>query len=456
VARRRAAASSEASQAALTNILVVGSGGREHALCWRLRQSASCGDLFCAPGNAGTAAEPGVRSVPASQLRSDDHAAVLAFCAANRIHLVVIGPEAPLVAGLGDALRSAGVLVFGPSAAAARLEGSKVFMKDLCAKYNIPTAAYATFGDAARAKAHVLAQGAPIVVKADGLAAGKGVVVAQSVEEACAAVDSMLVDGAFGSAGATVVLEECLFGEEASFFALVGADGVAVPLAACQDHKAVGEGDTGPNTGGMGAYCPAPVVTQQMQDAVMATCIQPTVAAMAAEGCPFSGVLFAGLMCPSDGGAPRLLEFNVRFGDPECQALMARMTGDLAALLRGCAEGRTAEAARAHLRWGGDAALCVVVAAKGYPGDFRRGTPIEGLPRAAATGALVFHAGTALDESKQVVSAGGRVLGITAVGKDICAAQKAAYAGVDALGWEGGFVRRDIGWRAVAREQGRA
>jgi len=432
-------------------VLVVGGGGREHALCWRLRRSASCGTLFCAPGNAGVQAEPGVSCLPALDVR--DHAAVATFCARERVELVVVGPEAPLVAGLADSLRAAGVLVFGPSAAAAQLEGSKVFMKDLCARHGVPTADYAVFTDAAAARAHAAARGAPIVVKADGLAAGKGVVVAGSVAEAQAAVDAMLLDGAFGAAGAAVVLEEFLPGEEASFFALVGADGVAVPLAACQDHKAVGEGDTGPNTGGMGAYSPAPVLTAAMQEEVMRVCVQPTVAAMAAEGVPFTGVLFAGIMVSPDG-RPRLLEYNVRFGDPECQALMARMRGDLAALLRGAAEGRTAEAAAAHLSWSPDAACCVVLAAAGYPGAYAGGEAIGGVEAAEATGAKVFHAGTRRDSpAGPLLSAGGRVLGVTGTGASMTAAAAAAYAGVDALQWPGGFCRRDIGWRAIKREQ---
>ena len=451
----RAAATSHAvgaAAAAPLNVLVVGGGGREHALCWRLRRSASTADLYCAPGNAGIAREPGVTVLPPSALASEDHAAVVAFCKAKRVDLVVVGPEAPLVAGLADALRAAGVLVCGPSASAARLEGSKAFMKDVCAKHGIPTAAYAVFTDAAKAKAYIMSRGAPIVVKADGLAAGKGVVVASSTAEACAAVDSMLVDAAFGAAGARVVIEDILLGEEASFFALVGADGHAVPLAACQDHKAVGEGDTGPNTGGMGAYSPAPVVTPALVEEVMTTIVHPTVKAMAAEGAAFSGILFAGLMV-SPAGEPKLLEFNVRFGDPETQVLMARMTGDLAALLAGAAAGRTAAAAAEHMRWTPDHACCVVMAARGYPGAFAKGEVIGGLDAAAATGATVFHAGTA-DKQGAVVSAGGRVLGVTATGKDTGAAAAAAYKGVDALNWPGGFCRRDIGWRAIARERG--
>jgi len=430
-------------------VLVVGGGGREHALCWRLRQSPTCGDLFCAPGNAGVASEPGVLCV---QLDVADHTAVAAFCAARRVRLVVIGPEAPLVAGLADSLRTAGVAVFGPSAAAARLEGSKRFMKDLCAKHGIPTGGFRVFSDAAAARAYVVATGAPLVVKADGLAAGKGVVVAHTTAEALRAVDDMLTGGAFGAAGACVVIEEFLVGEEASFFALVGRDGHAVPLAACQDHKAVGEGDAGAMTGGMGAYCPAPVVTPVLSEAVMRTCIQPTVAAMAAEGCPFSGVLFAGLMV-SPSGEPRLLEYNVRFGDPECQTLLSRMTGDLVQLLLGAADGDTRAAAEQHLRWSDQAALCVVVAARGYPGPYAQGERIEGLQAAEAAGAKVFHAGTRADGEGNVLSAGGRVLGVTGTGAGVAAAAAAAYAGVDALRWPGGFVRRDIGYRAIERER---
>ena len=434
------------------NVLVIGSGGREHALCWRLRQSAICGHLYCAPGNAGVVHEAGVQPVPSDLLNVSDHDAVILFCARSRIGLVVIGPEAPLVAGLGDALRAAGVLVFGPNANAAQLEGSKVYMKDLCARHGIPTAGYATFTDAAAAEAHIRAVGAPVVVKADGLAAGKGVVVARTVQEAVDAVHSMMTQRAFGDAGAKLVVEDFLTGEEASFFVLVGTDGECVPLAACQDHKAVGDGDTGPNTGGMGAYCPAPVVTPEHVQVVMDTCVKPTVAAMAAEGTPFSGVLFAGLMI--DGPDVKLLEYNVRFGDPECQALMVRMTGDLVALLLGCASGRTLEAAAQHLHWGGDASCCVVMAAKGYPGVFAKGEPIGGLRQATATGAVVFHAGTTHDyKTDTILSNGGRVLCVTGVGASVKEAAAAAYKGVDAINWPGGFCRRDIGWRAIAREE---
>ena len=434
------------------NVLVVGGGGREHALCWRLRRSPTCGHLFCAPGNVGVALEPGVVCVPPAQLDVSRHPDVVSFCAKHAVGLVVIGPEAPLVAGLADVLRKAGIPVFGPNQSAAQLEGSKVYMKDLCARHGIPTAGYAVFTDAAAAEAHIRKVGAPVVVKADGLAAGKGVVVAQSVDEAVEAVHAMMTKRAFGDAGAAVVVEDFLVGEEASFFVLVGTDGTCVPLAACQDHKAVGDGDTGPNTGGMGAYCPAPVLTPQHVADVVATCVLPTVAAMAKEGTPFSGVLFAGLMV--DGPVVKLLEYNVRFGDPECQALMVRMTGDLVALLLGCASGRTLEAAKQHLAWGGDASCAVVMAAKGYPGAFAKGEPITGLQAAGATGAVVFHAGTAAGRAPgEVVSNGGRVLCVTGVGASVREAAAAAYKGVDAITWPGGFSRRDIGWRAIAREE---
>ncbi|KAF8063074.1 CRNKL1 [Scenedesmus sp. PABB004] len=440
-----AAAAAGAPGLAPTNVLLVGSGGREHALAWKLAQSELCGTLYAAPGNPGIAAEPKV-SADAAGLDVSDHAAVAAFCKAHGVGLVVVGPEAPLVAGLADDLAAAGVRAFGPSAAAARLEGSKSFMKDLCAKHGIPTAGYAVFTDPEAAKAYVRAAGAPIVVKASGLAAGKGVIVAASVDEACAAVDDMLVGAVFGDAGSQVVIEEFLDGEEASFFALVDGED-AVALASAQDHKAAGDGDTGPNTGGMGAYSPAPVVTPEIEAQVMADIVLPTARAMVAEGCPFRGVLFAGLMI-KDGRA-KLLEHNVRFGDPECQGLMARLDSDLlAALLQAC-DGRLRDVS---LRWSPRASLTVVMAAKGYPGAYAKGTPI-GLPPAGGVpgGAKVFHAGTALDGGGRLVAAGGRVLGVTALGDDVAAAQAAAYAGVAGVAWDDAYYRTDIGWRAVAR-----
>lgn len=353
---------------------------------------------------------------------------------------VLVGPEQPLVEGLVDSLAAAGITAFGPSAAAAQLEGSKAFMKALLRKYDIPTAAYEVFDAPAEAKAFIRAHGAPIVVKTSGLAAGKGVIVAASVEEACAAVDAMLVDGAFGAAGSRIVVEEFLGGEEASFFALVDGE-TCIPLAGAQDHKAVGDGDTGPNTGGMGSYSPAPVLTPALQAQVMRDLIVPTARGMVAEGTPFRGVLFAGLMV--EGGRAKLLEHNVRFGDPECQSLMVRLESDLLDALGGALRGEDVA-----LEWSAQASLTVVLAAKGYPAAYAKGRPIRGLE--GVTGAKVFHAGTAM-EGGEVVSAGGRVLGVTATGADVAEAQRKAYAAVDQIDYADGFCRRDIGWRAVAR-----
>ncbi|WIA40335.1 hypothetical protein OEZ86_013702 [Tetradesmus obliquus] len=423
-----------------TNVLLIGNGGREHALAWKLSQSELCKKLFLAPGNPGTAAEPKVQNIP---LDTADHESVVEFCRAYDVGLVMIGPEAPLVAGLADDIAAAGIRAFGPSAAAAQLEGSKKFMKDVCKKYNIPTAAYETFTEPNAAKEYIRQQGAPIVVKASGLAAGKGVIVAQSVEEACQAVDDMLVGAMFGEAGSQVVVEEFLDGEEASFFALVDGPN-AVALASAQDHKAVGDGDTGPNTGGMGAYSPAPVVTPEIEAQVMDEIVLRTAEAMVSEGCPFRGVLFAGLMIKN--GKAKLLEHNVRFGDPECQGLMARLDSDLLAALMQACDG---ELSSVKLSWKPEAALTVVMAAAGYPGSYKKGTPINNTD--AVSTAKVFHAGTALDASGQLVASGGRVLGVTALGKDVAAAQEAAYEGVKAIDWADSYYRKDIGWRAVAR-----
>jgi phosphoribosylamine--glycine ligase len=429
-------------------LLVVGSGGREHALCWTLAASPLCQSLFCAPGNAGIATVATCVAIAA-----DDVAALVGFAAANAIDLVVVGPEAPLVLGLVDRLAEAGIPAFGPGAAAARLEGSKGFMKDLCARHGIPTAPYGRFHDAAAARAFVVARGAPIVVKADGLAAGKGVTVARTVAEALAAVDEVLVAGRFGAAGAEVVIEGFLAGEEASFFALVDGE-TALPLATAQDHKAAFDGDTGPNTGGMGAYSPAPVMTPDLTDRVMAEIIRPTVRAMAAEGIPYKGVLFAGLMIvPDESGTglprPYLLEYNVRFGDPECQVLMKRLRSDLVPALLATHEGRLDEIG---LEWRDEAALCVVMAAAGYPGAVTAGTGIRGLDSAGAVpGVTVFHAATGRDDGGRWHAAGGRVLGVTALGATVAEAQGLAYRAVDAIDWPEGFCRRDIGWRAVAR-----
>ena len=424
-------------------ILVVGGGGREHALCWAIAASPLCTRLYCAPGNAGIAAEAECVGIAA-----EDVDGLVAFARREGIDFVVVGPEQPLVAGLVDRLAEAGIKAFGPSAAAAALEGSKGYMKDFCARHGIPTARYARFTDAEAARAHVRAQGAPIVVKTDGLAAGKGVVVAMTVDEALAAIDAAMVAGQFGSAGAELVIEDFLAGEEASFFAL--CDGThALPLAAAQDHKRVGDGDTGPNTGGMGAYSPAPVVDAAMTERIMAEIVRPTLAGMRAEGRPFVGVLFAGVMIGPDG--PRLIEFNVRFGDPECQALMPRLMSDLLPALIAAADGQLANF---HLRWRDATALAVVMAATGYPGPYEKFTPISGLAAAAAQpDVLVFHAGTARRDGG-IVATGGRVLAVVATAPGIAAAQARAYAAVDRIDWPGGFCRRDIGWRAIARSGG--
>ena len=418
-------------------ILVVGGGGREHALCWAIAGSPLCDKLYCAPGNAGIAQDAECVAIGA-----EDVDALVAFAKDNAIDLVVVGPEAPLVLGLVDRLEAEGIKAFGPRANAAMLEGSKGFMKDLCARHNIPTAAYGRFTDAEAAKAYIREQGAPIVVKADGLAAGKGVTVAQSVEEALAAVDEAMTDNAFGEAGAELVVEEFLEGEELSFFVLT--DGTnALPLAGAQDHKAVGEGDTGPNTGGMGAYSPAPSLTPELEELVMETIVMPTVHGMAADGAPYVGVLYAGLMLTKDG--PKLLEYNVRFGDPECQVLMMRLRSDIVPALIASCDGvlKTFD-----LRWSDDAAMTVVLAANGYPGSYEKGSEIRGLDAAEATGAMVFHAGTKADGDR-VLANGGRVLNVTATGTTIAEAQKNAYTAVDAIDWPDGFCRRDIGWRAV-------
>ncbi|WP_316978409.1 phosphoribosylamine--glycine ligase [Shumkonia mesophila] len=421
-------------------ILVVGSGGREHALCWAIAKSPRCGKLYCAPGNAGIAAI--AKCVPLDAMDIDG---IVRFAAENKISLVVVGPEGPLVAGLVDRLEAAGIRAFGPRANAAALEGSKGFMKDLCEKYAIPTAEFQRFDEPAAAKEYIRRKGAPIVVKADGLAAGKGVILCRNELEAYAAVDHIMVERAFGGAGDEVIVEEFLTGEEASFFALV--DGVrAVPLVSAQDHKAAYDGDEGPNTGGMGAYSPAPVVTAAIAKTVMNTIITPTIEGMAAEGCAYKGVLFAGLMI--DKGVPKLLEYNVRFGDPECQPLMLRLKSDLLEALLACADGSLD---KVTLDWHSDAALTVVMAAKGYPGVYEKGSEIRGLAAAnAVEGVTVFHAGTkAADDT--IIANGGRVLNVTARGKTVAEAQKRAYKAVDAIDWPDGFCRRDIGWRALKR-----
>jgi len=422
------------------NILLIGSGGREHALSWQLAQSPSCAKLYAAPGNPGI--EIYAECVP---IASDDIDGLIAFVRAHAIDFVVVGPEAPLVAGLADRLRDIGIPAFGPGAAAARLEGSKGFTKDLCARAGIPTAGYVRCTSAVEALASLEKFAIPVVIKADGLAAGKGVIIAETAAEAEAAIADMF-GGSFGGAGAEVVIEEFMTGEEASFFALSDGKDV-IAFGSAQDHKRVGDGDTGPNTGGMGAYSPAPVLTAEIEAAVMDRIIRPTVAALAAEGTPYVGVLFAGLMLTGEG--PKLIEYNCRFGDPECQVLMMRFKGDFAALLHAAATGAVATVdapSFAH-----DYALTVVMAANGYPATPEKGGTIRNIAAAEAGGVRVFHAGTAR-EDRTLVAAGGRVLNVTATGKSVTEAQARAYSAVDKLDFPSGFCRRDIGWREVARE----
>ena len=424
------------------NILVLGSGGREHALCWKIAQSPRLDTLYCAPGNGGTA------SVAANvSLDMADHAGVIQFCQDKNIHLVVIGPEAPLVAGLADDLAAANIAAFGPSREAAQLEGSKGYTKDLCAEANIPTAAYGRFTNAQDALAYLETQSAPIVVKADGLAAGKGVIIAETMQQARDGLADIF-DGAFGEAGAELVIEEFMTGEEASFFVLCDGEN-ALPLATAQDHKRVGDGDTGPNTGGMGAYSPASIMTQELIDISMRQVIHPTLQAMAKRGTPYRGVLYAGLMLTPEG--PKLVEYNARFGDPECQVLMMRLASDIVPALEACASLDTsASLAGLSLDWHEDMAMCVVMAANGYPGAYEKGSAIGGLDKVDA--ATVFHAGTARDEDGTIRAIGGRVLNITARGKTVAQAQANAYAGVDTIEWPEGFCRRDIGHKEIARE----
>ncbi len=423
------------------NVLLIGGGGREHALAWALSASPLLTSLHCAPGNPGIAEVATLAAVDVA-----DHPAVIAYCRQHQITFVVVGPEAPLVAGLADDLSGAGIKVFGPSKAAAQLEGSKGFTKDLCREFDIPTAAYERFTESGAARDYVKRMGAPIVIKADGLAAGKGVVVAMTLDEALSAID-MMFDGGLGAAGASVVVEEFMVGEEASFFALCDGDH-ALALATAQDHKRVGDGDTGPNTGGMGAYSPAPVMTEDMVTRTMVEIIKPTLAAMKAKGHPFKGVLFAGLMITTEG--PKLIEYNCRFGDPECEVLVMRLKDDLLTLLLGAAD---RQLATMSARWYEDATLTVVMAANGYPGIPEKGTAIRGIDRARALdGVEVFHAGTA-EVDGAIVANGGRVLAVTATGATVTEAQRKAYAAVDLIDWPGGFCRRDIGWQAVAREQ---
>jgi phosphoribosylamine--glycine ligase len=422
------------------NILILGSGGREHALAWKIAASPLCTKLFCVPGNAGIAQVAECAAVDIA-----DHQAVIAYARDKAIDFVMVGPEAPLCAGIVDDLEAAGLKAFGPGKWAARLEGSKGFTKDLCKANNIPTAAYQRFKNATDAKAYVRLKGAPIVVKDDGLAAGKGVVVAATLDEAEAAID-MMFGGDGGKRAWEIVVEDCLVGEEASFFALCDGD-TAIPLASAQDHKRAGDGDTGPNTGGMGAYSPAPIMTAEMNARVMREIVEPTVRAMKAIGAPFKGVLFAGLMITKDG--PQLIEYNVRFGDPETQVLMLRLMSDFLPALLAARDGQLKNIS---LRWNDDAALTVVMAAKGYPGDYAKGTLIEGLADAAQVeGVEIFHAGTKADGGR-ILANGGRVLNVSARARTVAEAQARAYAAVDRIRWPEGFCRRDIGWRAVERE----
>ncbi len=421
------------------NILLIGSGGREHALAWAIVNSPLCDKLFVAPGN------PGIGQIARlADVKVTDHAAVIAFCKTENIGLVVVGPEAPLVVGLADDLQAAGIKVFGPTKFAAQLEGSKGFTKDICAKYNIPTAAYNRFSSKAPALTYLEAQGVPIVIKADGLAAGKGVTVAMDMAEARAALDDIF-SGKFG--GAECVIEEFLEGEEASFFVLTDGKN-ALPLATAQDHKRVGEGDTGPNTGGMGAYSPAPCMTPALCEEELETIVNPTFRALSDLGHPYVGVLYAGLILTRDG--PKLIEYNCRFGDPETQVLMLRLKDDLVTLLLACCDGTLD---KVSARWFEDVALTVVMCARGYPGDILKGTEIRGLEGAAAMeGVEIFHAGTTA-RNGMITANGGRVLNVTARGKTVSQAQARAYAAVDRIDWPEGFCRRDIGWRAIEKEK---
>ena len=420
-------------------VLVVGSGGREHALCWAIAKSKKLERLFCAPGNGGIA-----QIAECVDISAEDIPGIVDFATSEQIGLVVVGPELPLVAGIADRLEEAGVKVFGPNAKAAMIEGSKGMMKDLCTKYDIPTATYARFDDCDAAKDYVRLQGAPIVVKADGLAAGKGVILCRNKTEAHAAIDLMMTQDAFGDAGAELVIEEFMVGEEASFFALVDGEN-ALPLVAAQDHKAVGDGDTGPNTGGMGAYSPASVVDEAMAKTIMKTIIEPTIRGMAADGITYRGVLFAGLMITDAG--PKLIEYNCRFGDPECQALMMRLKNDFLEVLEAAVNG---ELDQVELKWSNDAALTVVMAVNGYPGGYEKGSEIKGIEEAEANGAMVFHSGTKADGDK-ILADGGRVLSVTASAPSVAKAQAKAYDAVAKIDWPEGFCRSDIGWRAINR-----
>ncbi len=425
-------------------ILIIGGGGREHALSWKIAQSPKVEKVFVAPGNAGTAREKKCENIA---VQAEDVDGLLRFAQQNKIELTVVGPEAPLVLGVVDKFRAAGLRCFGPTQAAAQLEGSKAFTKDFLARHNIPTAAYGNFTDVTQAEAFIKKMGAPIVVKADGLAAGKGVIIAQTTDEAIAAVHDMLAGNAFGEAGHRVVVEEFLEGEEASFIVMVDGDHI-LPLATSQDHKRVSDGDTGPNTGGMGAYSPAPVVTPALHARVMREVIEPTVRGMKAEGHPYTGFLYAGLMIGRDG-VPKVLEYNCRFGDPETQPVMLRLQSDLVELVEAALDGRLD---KIEAKWDSRPALGVVMAAGGYPGVYKKGDAISGLPATDATDAKVFHAGTALKDSN-VVTSGGRVLCVTALGATVGAAQTRAYEVARQISWAGAQYRTDIGYRAIAREQ---
>jgi len=429
----------------MKKVLVIGSGGREHALAWKLAQSPQVGEVLVAPGNAGTAREAGCRNV---DVAATDLDALLALARDEGVAFTVVGPEAPLVAGVVDRFRGAGLRIFGPTAGAAQLEGSKAFAKDFLARHGIPTAAYAVFTDADTAIEYVRQHGAPIVVKADGLAAGKGVIVATTLDEAEAAIHDMLSGNAFGSAGARVVIEEFLDGEEASFISMV--DGTtALPMATSQDHKRVGDGDTGPNTGGMGAYSPAPVVTPDVHARIMREVVEPTVRGMAADGVPFTGFLYAGLMIDA-AGAPKVIEFNVRFGDPETQPVMMRLTSDFAALIEAAIDGALDGV---QAQWDPRPALGVVMAAEHYPDTPRTGDAINTWDTPPLPDTKVFHAGTRLDAHGQAVTAGGRVLCVVALGESVADAQHRAYGEIAGISWPGEFHRKDIGWRAIERER---
>ncbi len=427
------------------NILIIGSGGREHALAWKAAQSPLAETVFVAPGNAGTALEPNVENVDIS---TSDIQELVRFALNKQVGLTIIGPEAPLVEGIVDSFQAAGLKCFGPSQSAARLEGSKAFAKDFLARHQIPTADYKVFSDLDEALVYLNEKGAPIVIKADGLAAGKGVIVAMTLEEAEAAVRDMLADNVFGEAGSRVVIEEYLDGEEASF--IVMADGKNIlPMATSQDHKRAGEGDTGLNTGGMGAYSPAPVVTDAIYEEIMEDVITPTVLGMLKDGYPYSGFLYAGLMIMADG-TPKVIEYNCRFGDPETQPIMMRMESDLVAH---CLAATSGNLDKETAKWHPQAALGVVIAAQNYPGNVRNGDIISGLPQEEESGRKVFHAGTSLDEDGNVVTAGGRVLCATALGESVTQAQERAYRLAETISWDGSFYRKDIGYRAVEREK---